>query len=76
MRALVAFLLVGCAKQSGHVAVDASPDADQLTCASAGGTANLVVRTSGATKAYDRLYAGGVELGLVTGATGAPFLRY
>jgi hypothetical protein len=76
MRALAALLLVGCAKQSGHPAVDASSDADQLTCTSAGGTANVVVRAVGPAKVYDRLYAGGIEGGLVNGVSDAPlFLK-
>jgi hypothetical protein len=76
MRALGALLLVACAKQSGHPAVDASGDADPLLCTSAGGTANVVVRTVGPAKVYDRLYAGGIEGGLVNGVTGIPlFLK-
>jgi hypothetical protein len=70
MRALVGLLLVGCAHQSGHPA----PDADPSACTSAGGTANLVVRAVGPAKVYDRLFAGGTELGgPVNGATGIPF---
>jgi hypothetical protein len=76
MRALGALLLVACAKQSGHPAVDASGDADQLLCTSAVGTANVVVRMVGPAKVYDRVYAGGIEGGLVNGFADAPlFLK-
>src|ERR1044071_721784 len=74
MRAIGALLLVGCAQQSGHPAADAAFDADPSACMSAAGTANVVVRTVGPAKVYDRLFAGGVELGgPVNGATGIPF---
>lgn len=73
MRALVG-LLVGCAHQSGHPASDASADADPSACSSAVGTANVVVRPVGPAKVYNRLYAGGTELGgPVQDATGIPF---
>jgi hypothetical protein len=72
MRALGALLLVGCAQQSGHPAVDAPPDPAEPMCASAGGTANIVVRMSGATKMYGRLYAGGIEGSLVNAFSGQP----
>jgi hypothetical protein len=72
MRAIGLLLLVGCAKQSGHPAVDAPPDPAEPMCTSAGGTANVVVRIPGSTKMYGRLYAGGFEGSLVNGFSGPP----
>jgi hypothetical protein len=75
MRALGALLLVGCAQQSHHPAVDGGHDGppDLASCSSAGGTANLVARMVGPAKVYGRLFAGGISLGGAVNATEPPF---
>jgi len=78
MRALVALCFVGCAGPHHEPVVDgptdAPPDVAGNTCSSAGGTANVVVRTVGPTKVYDRVYAGGIlSSGPVNGVSSFPF---